>query len=87
MKKCSKYLSLILALVCLLMSFAGCRFDLLVGDLSLPGSADPTTAPTIEDGNGPLPTDNARGRGMMPDTGSVNNGIGNGNGITRSITG
>ena len=49
MKKCSKYLSLLLALVCLLMSFAGCRFDLLVGDLSLPGSADPSTqAPVVE---------------------------------------
>ena len=57
MKKCSKYLSLLLAVVCLVMTFAGCRFDLLVGDLSLPGSADPTTAPMIENTTLPMVED------------------------------
>lgn len=46
MKKYSKYLSLLAAVLCLLMSFSACRYDLLLGDLSLPGSADPTTENT-----------------------------------------
>ncbi len=47
MKKCSKYISLALAGLCLVLSFSGCRFDLLLGDLSLPGSAEPTTEAPI----------------------------------------
>ena len=54
MKKCSKYISLLLAVLCLVMSFAGCRFDLLVGDLSLPGSADPSTGAPVADTTVPI---------------------------------
>ncbi len=53
MKKYSKYLSFLLAVVCLVLSFSACRYDLLIGDLSLPGSANPTeentTLPPVAD--------------------------------------
>lgn len=54
MKKCSKYIALLLAVLCVAMTFAGCRFDLLVGDMSLPGSADATTQAPVADTTLPI---------------------------------
>lgn len=53
-------------------------------------TTQPTTAPTeatIEDGNGPLPTDSARGGNMPRGNGGITDSIGSGSGITGSITG
>ena len=54
---------------------------------STEATTEVSTEATIEDGNGPVTSDNARNGFMQPGNGSMNSTTGTGSGITGSITG